>query len=111
MADLNERYGDHGAARATARLPGLDIEIVHRRASDGDGEQISILLTAAPSFDVFGRTLETFNPFAFWMQAAQLAWQPWLGTACALGLPWTRALMLPTVEGASRPSEERGASD
>jgi hypothetical protein len=38
------------ATRATARLPGLDIEIVHRRAVEDDAEQISINPRAAPSF-------------------------------------------------------------
>jgi hypothetical protein len=51
--------------RATARLPGLDIEIVHRRSPEGDAEQISINLRAVPSFEAFGRFLETANPFAF----------------------------------------------
>jgi hypothetical protein len=96
------------AARATAHLPGLDIEIVRRRAANGDAEQISINLRAAPSFEAFGRALETANPFAFWVQSAQFAWLPWLQTARALGLPWTLAQSLPwlTGEGASRSAEE-----
>src|SRR5215510_11017495 len=77
-----------GTTRATARLPGLDIEIMHRRAVDGDAEQISINLRAVPSFEAFGRALELANPFAFWAQAAQLAWLPWLETARTLALPW-----------------------
>ena len=36
--------------RATAILPGLEIEIVHRRSPGGDAEQISINLQAVPSF-------------------------------------------------------------
>jgi hypothetical protein len=39
------------ATRATARLPGLDIEIVHRRSPGGDAEQISVNLQAVPSFE------------------------------------------------------------
>jgi hypothetical protein len=70
--------------RATAHLPGLEIEIVHRRSPNADAEVISIHLQAAPSFEAFGRFLETANPFAFWALAAQLAWQPWLGAAAAL---------------------------
>ena len=86
------------ATRATAHLPGLDIEVMHRRAAEGDAELISIHLRAAPSFEAFGRALDA-NPFAFWAQAAQLAWQPWIGAAFAL--PWTfGALALP------RPSDE-----
>ena len=77
--------------RATAHLPGLDIEIVHRRSPTADAEQISINLQAVPSFEAFGRFLQTANPFAFWVQAAQLVWSPWLGAASALMLPWSVA--------------------
>ena len=79
---------EHDTTRATARLPGLEIEIVHRRLPGTDSEQISINLQATPSFEAFGRFLETANPFAFWAQAAQMAWLPWLGAARALMLPW-----------------------
>ena len=47
-----------GTTRATARLPGLDIEIMRRSALDGHAEQISINLTVVPSFEAFGRALE-----------------------------------------------------
>ncbi len=67
-----------GATKASARLLGLNIEIVHRQSPDGDSEQISISLQAVPSFEAFGRFLEAANPFAFWVQAGQLAWLPWL---------------------------------
>jgi len=79
---------EHDTTRATARLPGLEIEIVHRRLPGTDSEQISINLQATPSFEAFGRFLETANPFAFWAQAAQMAWLPWLGAPRALMLPW-----------------------
>ena len=69
--------------RATARLPGLDIEIVHRRSTSGDAEQISINLQAVPSFEAFGRFVESVNPFAFWTQVMQVAWLPWLAAAQA----------------------------
>jgi hypothetical protein len=75
--------------RATAHLPGLEIEIIHRRSPGADAEQITINLEAVPSFAAFGRFLETANPFAFWVQAAQMAWLPWLGAACTLILPWS----------------------
>ena len=80
---------DDGTTRATARLPGLEIEIVHRRLPGVEAEQISINLQAMPSFEAFGQFLETANPFAFWAQAAQMAWFPWLGTARTLMLPWS----------------------
>jgi hypothetical protein len=79
-------------SRAKASLPGLEIEIVHRRLRDADAEALSITLQAVPSFEAFGRSLQAANPFAFWVQAAQLAWLPWLG---ASWLAASRALMLP----------------
>ena len=72
---------DHDTTRATARLPGLDIEIIHRRSPGAEAEQISINLQAVPSFEAFGRFLEAANPFALWAQVAQMAWLPWLGAA------------------------------
>ena len=80
---------DDGTTRATARLPGLEIEIVHRKLPGVEAEQISINLQAMPSFEAFGRFLETANPFAFWAQAVQMAWFPWLGAARTLMLPWS----------------------
>ena len=72
---------DVDTTRATAQLPGLDVEIVHRRSPQGDAEQILITLQAMPSFEAFGNWLEAANPFAFWARAAQLAWRPWLEAA------------------------------
>src|SRR5262249_3623789 len=66
---------------ATARFPGLDIEVVHRRAPGGDREEISICLQAVPSFEGFGRFLEAANPFIFW---AEITWLTWLEAARAL---------------------------
>jgi hypothetical protein len=99
----NEQIDDE-TTRATARLPGLEIEIVHRRLPADDGEQLSINLQAVPSFEAFGRFIQTANPFAFWAFAAQTAgfpWFPfpgfpfpgfpWLGPASALMLPWSAA--------------------
>jgi len=77
----------------TARLPGLDIEIVHRRSPGGDVEQISINLQAVPSFEAFGRFVEGASPFAFWAQAVQMAWRPWLAAAQAM----VPSLALPQV--------------
>ena len=55
---------EDNTTRATARLPGLNIEIIHRRSLNDEAEQISINLQAMPSFEAFGRFLETANPFA-----------------------------------------------
>jgi hypothetical protein len=78
--------------KATAHLPGLDIEVLHRRSPSGDAEQISIVLQAVPSFEAFGRFIEATNPFAFWAQAAWLAWSPWLAAARVAMRPWNAAL-------------------
>lgn len=98
---MSDQHSEDDTVRATARLPGLDIEIVHRHAPNA--EQISVHLQAMPSFEAFGRLLESANPFAFWTQAAQLMWLPFL--------PWlgaTRALMPPprTVDEAPPTSPE-----
>jgi hypothetical protein len=104
--------------RATASLPGLEIEIVHRRSRDSEAEALSITLQAMPSFEAFGRSLEAANPLAFWAQAMQLAWLPllggswlgatWLGASRALMLPWTGAgavLNAPKLQPSAQPDD------
>ena len=83
MSDLENptQQPEIDATRATARLPGLDIEIVHRRSPGGDAEQISVNLQAVPSCEALGRFVESANPFAFWAQLGQMAWLPWLAAA------------------------------
>jgi hypothetical protein len=80
---------EDGTTIATAHFPGMEMEIIHRRLPEANTEQISINLRAVPSFEAFGRILETANPFVFWIRAAQLAWMPWLGAANTLMLPWS----------------------
>jgi hypothetical protein len=88
---LPDQHDEDDTTRATARLPGLEIEIVHRRLPQRDAEQISISLQAMPSFAAFDRFVETGNPFAFWAQAAQMAWLPWLEAARTMMLSWNVA--------------------
>jgi hypothetical protein len=109
-SDGEVKVAETGTTRATARLPGLDIEIVHWRAVEGDAEQISINLRAVPSFEAFGRALEAANPFAFWAQAAQLAWLPWLETL-ALARELTPSLPRPSGDATSRSAQECGSRD
>ena len=106
MAEPTEpaRAGD--TTRATAHLPGLKIEIVHRMSPDRSAEQISINLQAVPSFEAFGRWVEATSPFALWMQAAQLFWSPWLGLANAGLLPGAGGRQIPT-RGADAAKDER----
>ena len=77
--------------RATAHLTGFDVEFVHRRTVERNIEQISITVTAVPSFDAFREMFEADNPFMFWIRAAQLAWQPWIEAARILALPRSSA--------------------
>jgi hypothetical protein len=99
------------ATKATAHLPGLDIYIIHSRSPGGDAEQLSINLHAGPSFQAFGRFLETANPFVFWTEATRLFWFPWLEAARTVMPPWSLASPLPKASSeAVSPSSEEGHS-
>ena len=65
--------------RAIARLPGLDIEIVHRRPQGGSGEAIGIMLHAMPSFDALSRAMFQPNPLLLWAEVTQAMWSAWFG--------------------------------
>ena len=69
---------EYDETRATAQLPHLDIEILHRRPWQGNEEQILVSLRAVPSFEAFGRLMEASNPLLFWTRMMQTAWAPWL---------------------------------
>jgi hypothetical protein len=101
------------ATRATARPPGLSIEVVHRQSPAGDAEEISIHLQAVPSFELFGRFLGEADLFAFWVEATRLAWLPWLEAARVAMLPFGGAAALKTGADAPRSREphagERGS--
>jgi len=84
---VSDQRVEDNTTRAMARLPGLDIEIIHRRSLNDEAEQLSINLQAMPSFEAFGRYFETANPFVFWAQAVHLAWLPWLNVARSVSLP------------------------
>jgi hypothetical protein len=90
-----DRSIDNDTTRATANLPGLKIEIVHRRPPGADVEALSINLQATPSFEAFSRCFEAANPFAFWAQVFQMAWLPWLEATRAVARPWGAAVSPP----------------
>ena len=102
--------GDNDTTRATASLPGLEIEIVHRRPRGDDHEALSINLQAMPSFEAFGRFLEMANPFVFWAQAMQMAWLPWLQATRALTAPWgvAGASLVPPLPENSANTDAKG---
>lgn len=89
------RASEVGSARATAQLPGLDIDIGFHRSRDGDWEQVSINVRATPSFEAFARLVESANPFVLWAEAVRLMWAPWLLAAETLMLPSARPRRLP----------------
>jgi hypothetical protein len=73
--------------RAVARLPNLDIEILHRRLPDEEAEQLAISLKARPSFEAFARFYEAagpgwpwlaLNPLLAWPVLLRAMWTPWL---------------------------------
>jgi hypothetical protein len=109
LPEFESDQSERGATKATARLPGLNIEIVHRQSPSGDAEQISIHLQAMPSFEAFGRFLEDANPFAFWVQASRLAWLPWLEAARISLLPFSATPSLSKAGSDARPPQQADA--
>jgi hypothetical protein len=91
------RENEIDGTRASARLPGLDIDILHRQSPNGDWEEISINLRATPSFESLGRVFRAADPLTLWMQAARLMWMPWLLAAQTMMLPDDRTRTLPGV--------------
>jgi hypothetical protein len=91
------RESEIDATGASARLPGLDVDIIHRQSPNGDWEQISINLRATPSFEALGLLFEAANPFTFWAQATRFMWMPWLLTAQTMLLPAGRPRTLPSA--------------
>jgi hypothetical protein len=74
------RLTEHDETRAIARLPGLDIEIIHSPAARGEGERLSVTLQATP---LLGGRIEAAGPIALWMLMLQAAWTPWLQISSA----------------------------
>ena len=91
------RESEIDATRASARLPGLDIDIIHRQSPNGDWEQMSIDLRATPSFDALGSLFEAANPFTFWVHATRFMWMPWLLTAQTMMQPAGQPRTLPSA--------------
>ena len=87
--------------RATARLPNLDIEILHRRPWEGNEEQIVVMLRAVPSFEAFGRLLEASNPLLVWTRMMEAAWSPWVRGLTTAFSPSVRPPSLPWFDPGS----------
>ena len=69
---------DWDETRVSADLPNLGIDVRHRRAWNGNAEQIQVTLTAPPSFEAVGRMLEAGNPMLLWLRMVEAAWAPWM---------------------------------
>lgn len=91
------RENEIDTTKASAHLPGLDIDIIHRQSPNGDWEQVSIDLRATPSFEALGHFFEIADPFTLWVRAARLMWMPWLLTAQTMMLPDGRTRTPPNV--------------
>jgi hypothetical protein len=69
---------EYEETRATARLPYVDIEILHRHPWEGGEEQIAVVIRSVSAFEAFGRVLEASNSLLVWSQMMQMVWSPWL---------------------------------
>ena len=83
--------------RATARLPNLDVEILHRRPWEGNEEHLVVTLRAVPSFEAVGRCrwLEVSNPLLVWTRMMEAAWSPWVRGLTMTFSPSVRPPSLP----------------
>jgi hypothetical protein len=100
------RESEVDVVRASARLPGLDLDIIHRQSPNGDWEQMSINLLGNTVLRSARVLVEAANPFTFWVQATRFMWMPWLLTAQTMMLPAGRPRTLPS---AVHPPSARGA--
>ncbi|MCR6631778.1 MAG: hypothetical protein NVV74_17995 [Magnetospirillum sp.] len=84
--------------KLTADLPHMTVEIVHRAAEGGNGEQVTIQLNATPDLRAAlpllagmaqvplmlgAHPVASFSPLAAWTQAANTLMAPWLALARA----------------------------
>jgi hypothetical protein len=80
--------GDPEETRAYARLPGLDIAVLHRGARSGSREEVMIALRVAPSFPALVRPAWTVaEPLLLWARLGQALWTSWLDCLAAASAP------------------------
>jgi hypothetical protein len=90
--------------RIVGNLPGMRVEITHRRDPDGQAEHMSIDLTATPSLRAAEGLMGSLpvmmalsrHPLAAWAGLAGALMAPWM--ALAKANPW-----LPTLLGGGSP--------
>jgi hypothetical protein len=95
--------------RATTRLPGLDIEVVHRRSPGRDREEFSVNLHAVVGFQPWGFFLELANPFLAnpFLLWAEVTKRIWLEAARAMTIPPGAARTLPNLSSNVLPFTRR----
>jgi len=80
-----EGRSEYDETWATARLPNLDVDLLHRRAWDGAAEQLLVTVRTVPAVEAFSRMLELSNPLVVWTRMMDAAWCAWMsGPAAAL---------------------------
>jgi hypothetical protein len=73
------------ATRATAACPASISKLFTAGHRPMMPSRFRSTCKAVPSFEAFGRFVESASPFAFWAQAVQMAWLPWFAAAQDLG--------------------------
>jgi hypothetical protein len=81
---------DPEEVRVHGQLPHMNIDIIYRRAREGDSEFIGINVEMVPMPQAFERLLMMSNPFYVWTQVAEAAWRPWLQGLHAISAPARR---------------------
>ena len=76
--------GDYDETRAFARLPNLDIALIHR--AGGAGEELMLALRAVPSFAA-RRDLTGADLVLSWMRLSQAFCRTWLDCITAVTTP------------------------
>ena len=79
--------GERSETRVSARLPNLDIAVLHRAGGGGEGEQVILALRAVPSFAARHADLIGANPVLFWMRLSQAFFGAWLGYLTTVTTP------------------------
>jgi hypothetical protein len=67
---------DRDETRTVARLPGLDIAILHRGAHSDGGEEVMLALRVVSPLRGPGHLGQAAHPLLFWTALAQAAWSP-----------------------------------
>ena len=76
--------GDYDETRVLARLPNLDIALIHR--AGGAGEEFMLAVRAVPSFAARQGSIEA-DPVLLWMRLSRAFFRTWLECVTAVTTP------------------------